>query len=75
MTGTVERYDRALCWGFVRGDDGQSYFVHWSEILGPWLTPGERVSFDPAESPRGPRAVGVRRLELREGGAAVARDS
>lgn len=63
MTGVVKTYDRMLCYGFIGGEDGHDYFVHRSEVHGPPLQVGERVEFDPTEAPRGPRAVGVRKLE------------
>jgi cold shock CspA family protein len=65
LAGTVRQYDRTLCWGFITGDDGRGYFVPKFEIrdggLERLLTRGERVTFEPQESPRGPRAAGVRR--------------
>lgn len=62
MTGAVTKYDPALCWGFITGEDDRSYFVHRSEILGRPLQAGDRVEFDPTQAPRGLRAVGVRKL-------------
>lgn len=62
VTGTVTLYNRVRCYGFIAGDDGQDYFVHRSEFAGPALQDGDRVVFDAVESPRGPRAVGVRRI-------------
>jgi len=63
MTGVVKRYDPVLCWGFIRGEDGRDYFLHRTEVLGPPPAAWDKVEFDPTETPRGLRAVGVRKLE------------
>jgi len=62
MTGYCQWFDERKGYGFVQGDDGLKYFVLGSEVLGRPLSTGARVSFD-ATSPKGLRAVGVRRLE------------
>jgi len=64
MTGVVRRYDAMLCWGFIRGDDGESYFLHSSEIRGAHPGVGDRVEFDATLTEKGLRAVGVRRLDM-----------
>jgi cold shock CspA family protein len=63
VTGIVDRYDKALCYGFLRGDDGRRYFVHRTDVAGPMLTAGERVQFDPLTTAKGLRARAVQRLE------------
>jgi len=49
--------------GFVRADDGQDYFFHYTELENvEWskLEVGDRLSFLPVETPKGWRANEVR---------------
>jgi cold shock CspA family protein len=57
IRGTVDMYDAARGWGFIIGWDGRRYFVHASDVqeAAP-LGVGERVEFEPADSPDGRRA-------------------
>ncbi len=65
MTGTINgvRYDKGF--GFIAGDDRKAYFFHMSAVdhtsgVGFHdLERGDRVSFEPTESERGPRAEDV----------------
>lgn len=61
MTGVVQRYDPILRYGFIHGEDDFEYFVHRSDVTGPVLHSGERVTFDPMTTAKGLRAVAVRR--------------
>ena len=69
MTGTVDWYNSERNFGFIDGNDGESYFVHLNEILS-WpknrgykhLRSGDRVSFQagPARKEKDrPQALGV----------------
>ncbi len=58
MLGRVRWYDTALCYGFLRSDDGsgEDIFFHKSGIQVPHirtLRPGQRVLFDYCATPRG----------------------
>ena len=63
MTGVVETFDRVRRFGFIRGEDGRSYFVHRTSLVDGafFLDPGDRVVFEALLAPRGPRAERVRR--------------
>jgi CspA family cold shock protein len=60
VRGTVASFDRGRGYGFITGDDGQTYLVHFLAIkpAAP-LAPGTRVEFTPVQSPRGPQAADV----------------
>lgn len=55
-------FDEERGFGFIRSPGRKGdYFVHIGDIEGRRaLTPGQRVTFEPAESPKGPKAVSVR---------------
>jgi len=57
---------------FVRGEDGEDYFLHASQLIGiafQELRQHDMVSFQPAEGPhgRGPIATGVERIRRAPG--------
>jgi len=60
MEGTVKFFNRGRGFGFVAGDDGNEYFVHATGLKeGVDIKEGDRVTFDPAEGDRGPKAENV----------------
>jgi CspA family cold shock protein len=62
MKGKVKSYSSPYGYGFVIGDDGDEYFVHWTFILMQgfrFLSPGERVEFDPFDTYRGKQARNI----------------
>ena len=62
MTGTVKFFSGRRGYGFIAGDDGNDIYVHFSGIDGHgfrMLHAGERVSYEPTDSARGPRAEHV----------------
>ena len=72
MTGTVQRIVADRGFGFVKSDDnGIEYFFHRSAFDGHWddlvgdSSRGKRIqaSFDIGDSPKGPRAENVKRLD------------
>ena len=55
--GQVRRYDSAKGYGFISGDDGLDYFFHVTSVTdGARITEGQRVTFEPGTSTKGPRA-------------------
>ncbi len=63
--GTVKWFNETKGYGFIRQDNGKEIFVHQSAIQGEGsksLQEGDRVSFDIANSPKGPAAENVRKL-------------
>src|SRR5689334_11307709 len=64
MTGTIRtlRVDKGF--GFIKSEAGQDYFFHQTAIYGEGiadLREGDGVEFQVSDSPKGPRAVDVRR--------------
>jgi CspA family cold shock protein len=63
--GTVAKFDRT--YGFIKRDNtGTQVFVHFSDIDQEGfkeLNRGDRVEFELQATERGPKAVGVRRLD------------
>jgi len=61
-TGYVRWWSSDKGHGFIRGEDGKDYFVHFSCVNGEGrknLERDEEVSFDEAVTPKGPRATNV----------------
>lgn len=64
MEGTVKFFNRKKGFGFISGDDGKDYFVHFSALpQGVFLRENDRVSFNGAEGERGLKAEGVQLLQ------------
>ncbi len=64
MEGIVKWFNRKKGFGFVNGDDGQEYFVHYSALAqGTFLRDNDKVSFDPAETEKGKQAQNVTLLQ------------
>ena len=61
MEGTVKWFNRRKGYGFIQGDDGGDYFIHFT-ALPPRTYPREedRVSFDAADTDRGKQAQNVK---------------
>ena len=61
MKGTIAFYNSKKRWGFIDGEDGESYFLHHSNIIDKNipLSEGFEVEFKPETSERGPIAKEV----------------
>lgn len=62
QNGTVEWFDEKKGFGFI-SSGGNDFFVHFKAIQGEGfktLKQGERVSFEPDESQKGPVAKNVK---------------
>lgn len=58
--GTIKRLVQDKGFGFVRGPEGTEYFFHRSECADfDHLQDGQKVTFEPGEGPKGPRASQV----------------
>ncbi len=63
MEGTVKWYNLKKGYGFIKGEDGQDYFVHFSALNGAMLRENDKVSFDAVDTDRGKQAQKVKLLE------------
>lgn len=66
MKGIVIRFDRSRGYGFINGEDGQSYFVHQSNILMSgyrYLIEDQKVKFKPSQNVKGLEATEVEKVE------------
>ena len=64
--GAVKWFDAQKGFGFIERPDGSDIFVHYSDIIGSGfrtLTEGQKVEFEVSQSPKGPQAVKVQRLD------------
>ena len=63
-TGTIKKVVADRGFGFITADDAKDYFFHRNSLEPSLdfdrLVGGERVQFEIAQSPKGPRAEGVR---------------
>ena len=61
MKGTVKFFNDMKGFGFISGEDGKEYFVHYSSLgEGVKLNENDAVTFDVEEGERGPKAVNVK---------------
>jgi len=61
-SGTVKWFNPEKGYGFIRQENGEDVFVHYSSISGDGfksLEEGQRVEFDVAPGRKGPQAVNV----------------
>jgi len=66
-SGKVKWFDNKKGFGFIAQDTGQDVFVHHTSIVGQGfktLQEGETVSFEIADSDKGPKALNVQRALL-----------
>lgn len=60
MEGTVKWFNIKKGYGFITGDDGEDYFVHYTAIEDQaFVRDNDRVSFDTAQTERGKQAQNV----------------
>ena len=60
MKGTVKRFFGEKGYGFVDGNDGQSYFLHIKQIRDQVIPKdGDEVKFDGVETEKGKQAHNV----------------
>jgi len=64
MKGKTKWFSRNKGYGFIAGEDGKEYFVHWRSIEDEGyktLVEEEEVEFDTLETEKGVQATNVRR--------------
>ena len=60
MKGTVKFFNNSKGFGFIKGEDGNEYFVHHSGLNdGVSLGENDSVEFETQQGERGPKAVKV----------------
>ncbi|MEK6937543.1 MAG: cold shock domain-containing protein [Nanoarchaeota archaeon] len=73
MQGTVKFFNRKKGFGFISGEDGKDYFVHFTALAkGTFIRDNDIVSFDTGEGERGLKAENVQLIKKAsemEGGA------
>lgn len=52
MIGKVTRYFEDRRYGFIRGEDNKTYFIHASKLNGECIRPGYLVFFKPFSTDR-----------------------
>ena len=61
MKGTVKWFNRIKGYGFVLGDDGNEYFIHYTALpKNVVLNENDKVEFEPGESEKGKIAKDVK---------------
>ena len=64
MEGNVKFFNRKKGFGFINGEDGKDYFVHFTGLTqGTFLRDNDKVAFEAVEGDKGLNAEKVRLLE------------
>lgn len=60
MEGIVKWFNTRKGYGFIKGDDGNEYFVHYSALdKGKFIRENDKVSFEGIDGERGKQAQKV----------------
>lgn len=63
MEGTIKWYNPKNGYGFIAGEDGGDYFVHFTAIpQGLKIYPDDKVTFDGIETEKGKQAQNVQKI-------------
>ncbi len=65
MVGTVKWFNAEKGYGFIKVEEGDDVFAHFSAIQGEGfktLNEGQQVEFDVIQSERGPQAANIVKL-------------
>ena len=64
--GKIIFFNAKSKFGFIKGENGQEYYVHAKAISGEVPGEGEAVEFEIREAKRGPEAFQVKKIEKEE---------
>ena len=59
LKGYINYFDDTKGYGFIKGEDDESFFVHLNNIKGPQPARGQKVTFEKEKGPKGWVAVNV----------------
>jgi len=60
MNGKVKWYNNAKGFGFIEGEDGQDYFVHYTALdEGFVIKDNDEITFEPVETEKGKQAKDI----------------
>ena len=63
MEGTIKWYNPKNGYGFIAGEDGEDYFVHFTAVpQGIKIYPDDQVSFEAVETDKGKQAQNVQKI-------------
>ncbi len=65
MKGTIKMFNKEKGFGFIRAEDGNDVFFHYSSLVMDGfktVDQGEDVEFDLEQSDRGLRAANIKKL-------------
>ncbi len=65
MKGTIKMFNKEKGFGFIRAEDGNDVFFHYSSLVMDGfktVDQGEEVEFDLEQSDRGLRAANIKKL-------------
>jgi len=64
LKGTVKWFNSMKGFGFIEPEEGKDVYVHQSALAeGTELNEGDKVEFEIEDSPRGPKAKNVKKLD------------